>query len=46
VLELDEDGREPTATEHRVDYDIDRVIEAVEDAGLPTQIGTRLKTGK
>ncbi|ATW88667.1 putative phosphoesterase [Halohasta litchfieldiae] len=46
VVELDENGDSPTVMEHRVDYDIDRVIEAVEEAGLPKQIGTRLQAGK
>ena len=31
---------------HRVGYDIDRVIDAVEDAGLPEKIGTRLRSGR
>lgn len=30
---------------HRVTYDIDRVIDKVEEVGLPTQIGTRLLDG-
>ena len=30
---------------HRVEYDVDAVIEAVEDAGLPSRIGTRLRSG-
>lgn len=30
---------------HRVEYDIDWVIEAVEDAGLPSRIGRRLHSG-
>lgn len=42
VLDLDEE----TVTEHRVEYDIDRVCAAVEDAGLPERIGTRLYNGK
>ena len=48
VVELseDEDGGMPTVETHRVEYDIDRVITAVEDAGLPKQIGTRLKSGR
>ena len=45
VLELDAESRRPTVEEHRVEYDVDRVIEAVEDAGLPTRIGTRLRRG-
>jgi len=42
VLDLDD---KPSVEQHRVDYDVDRVIEAVEAAGLPTKIGTRLRTG-
>ncbi|WP_226011467.1 metallophosphoesterase family protein [Halomicrobium salinisoli] len=42
VLDLDE----LTLEEHRVDYDIDAVIDAVEDAGLPRQIGYRLVKGR
>jgi len=42
VLDLDEQ----TVTEHRVEYDIDHVISAVEDAGLPERIGTRLLNGE
>jgi len=41
---LDLDG--PTVAEHRVEYDVDRVVEAVEDAGLPERIGTRLYDGR
>ena len=36
----------PTVETHRVEYDIDRVIEAVAEAGLPERIGTRLKAGQ
>jgi len=32
--------------ERRVAYDVDAVIETVEDAGLPTRIGTRLLEGR
>jgi putative phosphoesterase len=35
-----------TVAEHRVEYDIDRVVEAVEDAGLPAKIGSRLYDGR
>ena len=35
-----------SVTEHRVSYDIDRVQAAVEEAGLPSRIGTRLADGK
>ena len=47
VVELDdEDDDVPTVETHRIEYSIDRVIEAVEDAGLPKRIGTRLESGK
>jgi putative phosphoesterase len=42
VLDLDE----MTVAEHRVDYDIERVQAAVEDAGLPARIGNRLEEGR
>ena len=45
VLELDGDSGRPRLEEHRVEYDIERVVEAVEAAGLPTRIGTRLRRG-
>jgi putative phosphoesterase len=32
--------------ERRVEYDVDRVIDAVEAAGLPSDTGTRLKKGR
>jgi putative phosphoesterase len=35
-----------SVTEHRVSYEIDRVQAAVEEAGLPSRIGTRLADGK
>jgi len=41
VVDLDEG----TVAEERVAYDIDRVIGAVEAAGLPEGIGTRLRDG-
>jgi len=41
-----DDGGAPTVETHRTEYDVDRVIEAVEAAGLPNSIGTRLKAGK
>jgi putative phosphoesterase len=41
ILDLDELSLE----ERRVDYDVDRVVAAVEDAGLPDRIGNRLKMG-
>ena len=50
VLDIDEGGDADTANvdveTHRVTYDIDRVINAVEDAGLPEKIGTRLRDGR
>lgn len=42
VLDLDE----MTVTEHRVSYDIERVQEAVREAGLPNRIATRLDEGR
>ena len=42
VLDLDEQ----TVEERRVEYDTDAVIRAVEDAGLPRQIGFRLTQGR
>jgi len=42
VLDLDA----MTVTEHRVEYDIDAVIEVVRAADLPEQIGTRLRQGR
>jgi putative phosphoesterase len=41
---LDLDGR--TVAEHRVEYDVERVVEAVREAGLPERIGTRLREGR
>ncbi|MFC7133091.1 MULTISPECIES: metallophosphoesterase family protein [Salinibaculum] len=35
-----------TVEEHRVEYDVDRVVSAVEDTDLPTEIGTRLLEGR
>jgi len=43
VLDL---ADEAAVSEYRVEYDIDRVITAVENAGLPEQIGTRLLSGQ
>ena len=42
VVDLDDRSVE----ERRVSYDIDAVIEAVEDAGLPPEIGERLREGR
>ncbi|MEA5388747.1 metallophosphoesterase family protein [Haloarculaceae archaeon H-GB11] len=41
---VDLDG--PTVEEHRVEYDVDRVVEAVAEAGLPERVGTRLRDGR
>jgi len=46
VVELDEHEGTAAVETHRVGYDIDRVVEAVEEAGLPHGIGTRLRSGK
>ena len=43
VVELTDAGVD--VEQHRVEYDIDRVIEAVDEARLPKQIGTRLRSG-
>ncbi|WP_225332675.1 metallophosphoesterase family protein [Halomicrobium urmianum] len=40
------DLNEMTVEERRVDYDVDAVIAAVEEAGLPRQIGFRLLEGR
>ncbi|WP_313693125.1 metallophosphoesterase family protein [Halorarum halobium] len=42
VLDLDD----LTVDERRVAYDVDEVVAAVQDAGLPEQIGTRLSEGR
>lgn len=42
VLDLDAG----TVAEHRVAYDIEHVVSAVRDAGLPERIGTRLRDGQ
>ena len=36
----------PVVDERRVEYDVERVIEAVERAGLPRQTGERLREGR
>jgi putative phosphoesterase len=41
---LDTDER--TLTEHRVGYDIERVVSAIEETALPKEIGTRLRDGR
>ena len=45
VLTIDDAGRIDVDT-HRVAYDIDRVVDAVEEAELPKKIGTRLRDGR
>ena len=42
VLDLDE----MRVDERRTGYDVDRVVEAVDDADLPRRIGTRLREGR
>jgi len=44
VLDLSEP--EPAVEERRVEYDVDRVIAAVREAGLPRRIGARLREGR
>ena len=39
-------GDAVTVEERRVEYDVDGVVEAVEEAGLPSRIGTRLLEGR
>lgn len=41
---VDLDG--PTVETYRVEYDVDRVVEAVEEKGLPTMSGERLTRGE
>jgi len=41
---VDLDG--PSVSLHRVEYDVDRVVEAVHAAGLPERVGTRLRVGQ
>jgi putative phosphoesterase len=45
TLTLDAGAATPEATLHRVEYDIERTVEAVEAAGLPTAAGERLRKG-
>ncbi|ERH07459.1 MAG: putative phosphoesterase [Halonotius sp. J07HN4] len=45
VLDIDDAGGIDVDT-HRVAYDIDRVVDAVEEAELPKEIGTRLRDGR
>ncbi len=44
VVDLGDGG--PAVEERRVDYDVEAVVEAVEAAGLPERIGTRLYDGR
>ncbi|MFB6151201.1 MAG: metallophosphoesterase [Haloarculaceae archaeon] len=40
------DFEEHTIECRRVDYDVERVVDAVKDAGLPVRIGARLRSGQ
>ena len=40
------DLADPSVEEHRVAYDVDAVMDAVEEAGLPSRIGKRLYGGR
>jgi putative phosphoesterase len=40
------DLAEMTVEEHSTQYDIDRVVDAVSEAGLPAEIGKRLRRGR
>ena len=44
VVDLSTDP--PTVDERRVEYDVERVVEAAAEAGLPRQIGERLREGR
>ena len=46
VLDIDDETDDIDVETHRVAYDIDRVVDAVGDAGLPEKIGTRLREGR
>jgi predicted phosphodiesterase len=46
VLDIDDKTDDIDVKTHRVAYDIDRVVDAVEEAGLPEKIGTRLRQGR
>ena len=46
VLDIDDETDDIDVETHRVAYDIDRVVAAVEEAGLPEKIGTRLREGR
>jgi putative phosphoesterase len=40
------DPDEGSVATHRVEYDVERVVEAAREAGLPERIGTRLRDGR
>jgi hypothetical protein len=44
VVDLDADP--PAVEERRVAYDVERVVAAVREAGLPDRIGERLREGR
>jgi len=46
VLDIGDETDDIDVETHRVAYDIDRVVAAVEEAGLPEKIGTRLRQGR
>lgn len=46
VMTISQDSMYPEIDLHRVDYDINAAIQAVENAGLPAASGTRLEHGK
>ncbi|TQQ83832.1 metallophosphoesterase [Halonotius terrestris] len=46
VVEIDDETHDIEVETHRVAYDIDRVIDAVDEAGLPKEIGQRLTSGR
>jgi putative phosphoesterase len=43
---LESTDGEYSVSERRVEYDVDRVIEAVAETGLPERVGTRLREGR
>jgi diadenosine tetraphosphatase ApaH/serine/threonine PP2A family protein phosphatase len=43
---LELDSGESTARYHRVEYDVDEAAKAIEEAGLPRQLGDRLYVGQ
>ena len=46
VVEIDDETGDIEVETHRVSYDIDRVVDAVDEAGLPEKIGRRLRSGR